>query len=106
MKQGKVLAFISFIYALMLLYCWNKSLPYVYFQFIRVIGMIVFSLLSHHKFKDNDTAFAIFFLISVLIINPFIKVPLGRFYWNIIDTIWAVILLFNSITLFKESKNE
>lgn len=88
----------------MLLYCWNKNLSYLYFQMIRNLGMIIFALMAYINFERKNIAFVIIFGISVLIIQPFIKIPLGRFNWNILDTIWAVLLILNSFWLFKSKK--
>ena len=104
--MNKKLVAISFIFALLLLYCWNKSLPYLYFQFIRIVGMVVFSLLAYYNLKQQKLAFAIIFAISVLIINPFIKISLGRFYWNITDTIWAILIIFNGIQSINNNKEQ
>ncbi len=85
----------------MLLVCWLPDLPYLYFQFIRVIGMVVFGLLAYTNYERGNMPFAIIFGISLLIIQPFVKIPLGRFNWNILDTIWAVLIIVNSIQLLK-----
>ena len=103
MKKETILLVISFAYSIMLLICWHPELPYSYFQFIRVAGMIVFALLSYDSYERRNIPFTIIFTISVLIIQPFLKVPLGRFYWNIVDTIWAVLILINVVYVFRKT---
>lgn len=105
MKKENNISILSLIYAIMLLICWHPDLPYLYFQLIRVIGMITFGLLAYLNYERGNMPFAIIFGISILIIQPFVKVPLGRFNWNILDTIWAVLLIINSIQFLK-NKNQ
>jgi hypothetical protein len=99
--NNKAISTLSLVYAFMLLICWYPKLPYLYFQFIRVIGLVVFGLLAYINHERNNMPFAIIFGVSLLIIQPFIKIPLGRFNWNVLDTIWAVLIIVNSIQLFK-----
>lgn len=104
MKKEIPITIAAFIFAFMLLYCWNKSLPYLYFQMIRNLGMVVFALIAYINFERNNITFVIIFGMSMLIIQPFIKIPLGRFNWNILDTIWAVLLIFNGCWILKYRK--
>lgn len=100
-----ILVVISILFSLMLLYCWKSDLPYLYFQFIRVTGMIVFGLMAYQSYTTQKMNLAIVFFLSVLIINPFFKVPLGRFNWNVLDTVWAVLLLINAKHLLSVTKS-
>ena len=95
-SSEKVIAYISIVFSIMLLLCWKSGLPFLYFQFIRVAGMIVFALVAFQSYTKQKMYFAIVFFMSILIINPFFKVPLGRFNWNILDTIWAILLVINA----------
>ncbi len=101
MKKETLISILSIAFAIMLLICWHPDLPYLYFQFIRVIGMITFGLLAYINHERGNMPFAIIFGISLLIIQPFLKIPLGRFNWNILDTIWAVLIIVNSIQFLK-----
>lgn len=68
------------------------DMPYGYFQLVRFLGMIGFGLLAvGEKDKGNETMFIIF-TISAILINPIIKIPLGRTLWNILDVLWAILL--------------
>ncbi len=102
MKKQNLLSVASGILIIMLLTCWNKHLPWLYFQLLRVVAMIIFSLLAFESNERENKSFAIIFGLSVLIINPFIKVPLGRFNWNILDTIWSVLLIVNIFRMHKK----
>ena len=101
MKKEIIIPILSLAYAVMLIICWHPDLPYVYFQLIRVIGMVVFGLLTYTNYERENMPFTVIFGISLLVIQPFIKVPLGRFNWNILDTIWSVLIIVNAIQFFK-----
>lgn len=76
------------------------DMPYGYFQFVRFAGMITFAWLAY---TEKDKPIYIFWLSSAILINPFIKIALGRTLWNIIDVFWAVILLV-SLAMTHNSK--
>ena len=65
---------------------------YGYYQFVRFVGMIGFGVLAYQEKNKTDKTWFIIWLASALLINPFIKVALGRTIWNIIDVIWAILL--------------
>lgn len=79
-------------------------MPYGYFQLVRFFGMIVFIILAYfEKDKTNKTQMVVW-ICSALLINPFIKIALGRFIWNIVDVIWAI-LLIGTFLLEKNDKS-
>ena len=78
------------ILILLLLVC-LMDMPYGYFQFVRFSGFVIFLILF---FNEKNSQLKIFWIVSALLINPFIKIALGRFIWNIIDVFWAIILVF------------
>lgn len=93
-KIIKVILAISFLLCLL-------NMPYGYYQLVRFIGMIGFGILSYNAFNKNDNFYFVLWGASAILINPLIKIVLGRDLWNIVDIIWAVILI---ITLFTENK--
>ena len=72
------------------------DMPYGYYQFVRFTGMIVFGLLAFENYQKNQMWFIIW-ISSALLINPFFKIALGRDLWNIVDVIWAVLLIVSVI---------
>lgn len=78
------------------------DMPYGYFQFVRFAGMVAFAWLAY---VEKDKSIYLFWLSSAILINPFIKIALGRTLWNIIDIFWAVILLA-SLALAYNSKQK
>jgi hypothetical protein len=63
--------------------------------------MVGFAVLAFDQYKKNK-AYFVLWLASAILINPFIKIALGRSTWNVIDVIWAVILI---ISIFIPVKN-
>lgn len=64
--------------------------------------MVGFGVLAYKERDKTDKTWFVIWLASALLINPFIKIALGRKIWNIIDVIW-VVLLWVSIIRTKES---
>ncbi len=82
---------IKTILSIFLLVC-LLDMPYGYYQLVRFIGMIGFGLLAFENYQKNQIWFVIW-ISSALLINPFFKIALGRDMWNIVDVIWAVLLV-------------
>ncbi|WP_236682807.1 DUF6804 family protein [Riemerella anatipestifer] len=77
------------------------DMPYGYYQLVRFIALICFSMLAY-QYKNNHTLLVIFISLALLF-QPFIKIVLGRTLWNIIDVVVAIFLL---ILLKVEHKDE
>jgi len=78
------------------------DMPYGYFQLVRFTGMSGFVLLAYFDSTRKDKTLMIMWILFALLINPFIKVALGRTIWNVVDVIWAVTLI---ITIFLKQGN-
>ena len=97
----KKLLIIKIVLAILFIGClfdWN----YGYYQLVRFLGMIGFGILAYDKYEKNKTWFLIW-LSSAILINPIFKIALGSEIWNIIDIIWAILLIV-SIFMKKENK--
>ena len=77
--------------AILLLGC-LADMPYGYFQLVRFCGMAGFAYLALEAWEEENY-WAIIFLLSAILINPIFKISLGRELWNVVDVIWAVMLL-------------
>ena len=66
-------------------------MPYGYYQFVRFLGMVSFGSLAFKAQRTSQKWF-IFWFASAILINPLIKISLGRVIWNIVDVIWVIIL--------------
>lgn len=80
-------------------------MPYGYFQLVRFLGMATFVWLAYLDNKKNNKSLFILWVCSAILINPFIKISLGRTIWNIVDIVWALILLVTIIKDFTNFKN-
>lgn len=66
---------------------------YGYFQVVRFLGMIGFAILAYKSNERKNKTITIVWAASAILINPIIKIALGRELWNIIDIIWAILLI-------------
>ena len=58
--------------------------------------MIGFGLLALEDYDKNPKWFVIW-VSSAILINPFLKIALGRDIWNFIDVIWGLLLIVSMI---------
>lgn len=79
------------------------DMPYGYFQLVRFLGMVGFAILAYNNYQKNQTWFVIW-LASAILINPIFKISLGREIWNIVDVIWAILLIAS--IFIKQTKTE
>ncbi len=93
-----VIVTVKIILSIVFLMC-LFDMPYGYFQLVRYIGMVGFGVLAYNQYQKDQMWYAIWFT-SAILINPIIKIPvsLGRTTWNIIDVIWAILLI---VSIFK-----
>lgn len=69
------------------------DMPYGYFQIVRFCGMIGFGILAFIEKENGNEGMLYFYGASAILINPIFKIALGRELWNVVDVIWAIILL-------------
>jgi hypothetical protein len=67
---------------------------------VRLVGMAGFIYFAYSS--ENRNFWYYLWIFSAILINPFIKIPLGRFLWNITDVTWAILLL---ISIFLKNMN-
>jgi hypothetical protein len=97
----KAIIFIKIVLIILFIGClfdWS----YGYYQLVRFVGMVGFGILSYYKYQQNKTWFLIW-LSSAILINPIFKIALGRELWNVIDIIWAILLI---ISIFSDKQTE
>jgi hypothetical protein len=99
----KIKTSVKIILILLFLGC-LLPMPYVYFQFVRAIGMIGFAWLAYMDSSKENKTLMIVWIGSALIINPIFKVSLGRALWNVVDVIWAVVLIISIFVDVKQNK--
>lgn len=71
-------------------------LPYEYFSILRIYAVIVFGILLLQiptKNQNLKNWTFIMYIALILLYQPFIRIPLGRTLWNIIDVVAVIWLL-------------
>ena len=97
--------YLKLILAALLLLC-LAPMPYGYYQFIRLVSMIVFAVMAYQYFEKEKMPLAITFGGLVLLFQPFCKIALGRALWNVMDVGVAVGLVILWIEENKRRKDE
>jgi hypothetical protein len=100
--NNKIAILIKIILTILFIGC-LFDMPYVYFQFVRIIGMTSFAVLAYFDHKRENKIWMIVWVCSALIINPIIKIPLGRMLWNVVDVIWVVLITISF--LYKDEQS-
>ena len=77
------------------------DMPYSYYELFRIIAMCSFVFLAY---KEREKEFwLLLWVISAIIVQPFYKFMIVREVWNIIDLIWAALLLYQVLFNKKET---
>ncbi len=84
---------IKIILAVLLLIC-LFHMPYGYYNLVRMISLICFCVIAYRYFVENKVELALTFCGLALLFQPFLKIPLGRTLWNIVDVTVAILLFF------------
>lgn len=82
------------------------DMPYGYYQLVRWIALVGFALLANEAREQGDNNLAIVYVGLALLFQPFIKVPLGRSLWNMVDVVVAVGLIWTMIPRSSKQKKE
>jgi hypothetical protein len=93
---------IKLILSILLFLC-LADMPYAYFQFVRLVALVVFSILAYQSYEKGEQTALVLYIALAILFQPFEKIALGRMIWNIIDVVVAVGLLL-SIVLIQKSK--
>lgn len=80
------------------------NMPYGYFQFVRLIGMVGFALLAYYEKDKTDKTWQIVWVCSAILINPVFKIALGRILWNVVDVVWAILLIVITIADYRKAR--
>ncbi len=91
---------IKVILALLFFLC-LLDMPYGFYQLVRFIALVGFTLLAYQSNKNDKPNELIIYIGLALLFQPIFKIALGRLIWNIVDVIVGVSLI---ITLFIPKK--
>lgn len=71
-------------------------MPYGYYQFVRFASMVIFAFLAYKEYEEKDKSIYFFiWVVAAILFNPFIKVSLDRYIWNVVDVVMAILLLIS-----------
>lgn len=98
--------YLLFILAVALLIC-LLPMPYGYYILIRYFAAVVFTIIAYEAYKKEESKNqkALFYFVMAILFQPFIKLPLGRTLWNIVDVISAIILFIQWWIYKEKDKN-
>jgi len=85
---------IKLILAALLLLC-LADMPYSYYELIRLIALVGFSILTYQVYLQKRQVEIVIYCTLALLFQPFFKLALGRSLWSIIDVITAAWLLIS-----------
>jgi hypothetical protein len=92
------------IFLIVLLFICLFEMPYGYFQFVRFACFFGFVYLALVEKKADSGSIAFIYAFLALLFQPFIKIALGRFIWNIVDVSTAILLLGTIIYEFSGNR--
>lgn len=78
------------------------DMPYGYYQLVRFVALVGFSILAYMSYEKENKNEMIIFIGLGLLFQPFFKIALGREIWNVVDVLVGVGLL---ATLIKRRIN-
>lgn len=98
-KKNKIDS-VSFLYGILaaaLLLC-LFDMPYGFYTFVRFLASVFFCYFAFKAYREGNNDRMVLFIALAVLFQPFIKLPLGRFLWNMVDLIVAVILMYYLIS--------
>lgn len=98
-KKNKIdsSSFLYGILAAVLLLC-LIDMPYGFYTFVRFLASMSFCYLAFKACGEGNNDRMVLFIALTVLFQPFIKLPLGRFLWNMVDLIVAAILVYYLIS--------
>ena len=83
---------IKVVLALLFFLC-LLDMPYGYFQLVRLLALVGFSILAYLTYKEERYIEMILYIGLAILFQPLIKIALGRTLWNIVDVIVGIGLI-------------
>ena len=87
--------------SILLLIC-LLDMPYGYYQLVRLVSLVGFSILAFQSFENDQKEIAFIYIGLALLFQPFMKINLGRDLWNVVDVVVGVGLLLSLMWNKKE----
>lgn len=72
-------------------------MPYGYYTLTRLFVVLYFGYLALtvRRNTKNSQRFILFYVGIIILFQPFVKLPLGRNLWNVVDVALAIWILFH-----------
>jgi len=86
-------SFFYILVSILLLLC-LLDMPYGFYSFVRFAASAAFCFFAYEAKKSENKDRMILFIILAVLFQPFVKIPLGRSIWNIIDVVVAIYLFY------------
>lgn len=80
------------------------EMPYAFYQFVRIVGLIGFAILAYKVYEQGRQTEMIIYGGLALLFQPFFKISFGRQMWNVVDVVVAIGLLLSIFMKPKESQ--
>lgn len=81
-------------------------MPYGYYIFVRYFAAIIFGVMSYQCYLEKKNSWTIVFGALALLFQPFVKIPLGREIWNVVDVLVAVGLFVPVWREYRDKKKQ
>jgi hypothetical protein len=94
---------IKIVLAILFFLCLT-DMPYGFYQFVRLAGIIGFAILAYQANQQGRQTEMIIYGGLALLFQPFFKIALGRQMWNIVDVVVGIGLIISIFMKPKESQ--
>lgn len=68
---------------------------YSYYVVVRIAGMVGFGIIAVNEYLKGNKIAGLFWVAAAILVNPILKVSLGRELWNIVDIALAILLILS-----------
>ena len=89
----------------MLLLC-LLEMPYGYYELVRIASFVVLGYSALIEYRHKNYGLVPVYLIGMILFNPIEKVALGRNLWQIIDIIYATLLIITATVAMVNNKSK
>lgn len=103
MRDKKTLRLIYGAVAALLFLC-LFNMPYGFYVLVRFIATAAFCFFAFEEYQDGNKDRMILFIILAVLFQPFMKIPLGRVIWSIVDVVVAGYLVYLLCNVIKKNK--
>lgn len=105
MGKDTKFAIVKAIMAVLLLLC-LAPMSYSYYMAVRILAMAIFAIVAWQHYQRKETEWFVTYGILALLLQPFLKVALGRGLWNLVDIIAAALLIKEAVRTMKKLNSQ